>query len=149
MQRHHTGSGRQRVIPTDWSAHHQPAVLGTMTAAVAIRHPGGTPGAFDEETGERGTTQHDPHYTGQARIQAQPVIGTDRTTGEQKVTVAGYLVVVSRDASAATQVDDVLKVTAVDANGDPALVGRELRITGVAYGALTWERDLTALDDLG
>lgn len=149
MERHHTGSGRQRVIPEDWAAHNTPVVLGTMTATVELRHPGGTPGAFDDETGTRASTPHAPHYTGGARIQVQPILGGDRTTGEQRVTVVGYLVVVERNASTGTQVDDILKVTAVDDNGDPALVDRELRVTGVAYGALTWERDLSALDDLG
>lgn len=138
-----------RVIPEGWSAHHQPVVAGTWTAEVEIRAPGGTEGDFDPETGIRETVPYEPHHTGKARFQVEPIFAADRETGGQQVSVAGYLVVVDRDGSVATEVGHLVKVTGVDENGDPALVGRPLTVTGVAYGSLAWERDLTCIDDLG
>lgn len=148
MERHHTGSGRRTVIPADWSAHHRGAVLGTMTATVEIRHVGSS-GAIDPETGKRTSTALDAHYTGGARVQAQPAMGSERESAAQQVTIAGYLVTVELEASEACKVGDVLKVTAVDDNGDPALVGRQFRVDAVTYGSLAWERDLIVLDNLG
>lgn len=138
-----------KVIPDGWSAHHRPIVAQTFGAAVSIRRPGGTAGDFNETTGVREYTLADPHYVGGARIQVQPIMGGDLNAGEQRVTVVGYLVVVDRDTSTDAQVDDVVLIDNVDDNGDPAMIGRELRVSGVAIGSLAWERDLTALDDLG
>lgn len=150
MLRHHVGSGRRAVIGADWSAHHRPVVAGTWTATVAIRRPGVTQGGFNEETGTYDDPQpYPPHHTGKARVQVEPMFSGERDSAGQEVTVAGYLVVVDRDTSVDTEVGDICKVTAVDDNGDPALVDRELTVSGVAYGSLAWERDLTAIDDLG
>ena len=149
MQRHHTGSGRAKVIPADWAAHHRQVAIGTMTATVTIRPSGSTAGALDPDTGKRASEARPAHYTGGARLQALPAVPAERESGEQQITVAGYLVTVELAASAATKVGDVIKVTAVDDNGDPALVDRELRVTGVGPGSLAWERDLFASLDLG
>lgn len=149
MQRHHPGSGRRPVIPSDWSAHHRPVVEGTFTAEVEIREPGGTPGPRDPGTGVVPVTPHAAHYADGARIQVAPVFSAERDSAGQEITVAGYLVVVNRDTSAQTEVGHVVKVTAVDDNGDPALVDRELTVSGVAYGSLSWERDLICIDQLG
>lgn len=138
-----------RVIPTGWSAHHRPVVEGTWTGTCTIRRPGVVKGDFDEETLTYESTPHDPHYTGKCRVQVQPIFSGDREAAGQKVTVAGYLVAVDLATSDQTKVDDVVKVTGIDDNGDPTLVGRELTVSGVARGTLAWERDLTAIDDLG
>lgn len=139
-----------RVIPEGWSAHHQPVVAGSWTADVTIRPPGNTQGEFNPATGTYDDPQpHPAHYTGRARVQVEPMFAGDREAGGQQVTVAGYLVVVDRDTSTGTEVGHIVKVTGVDDNGDPALVGRELTVSGVAYGSLAWERDLTCTDDLG
>lgn len=138
-----------RVIPVDWSAHHRPVVADTWTATVTIRRPGGTQGAFDEATGTYPVTPYAAHYSGKARIQVQPIFSGERDAAGQVVSVAGYLVVVDLATSDETKVDDVVKITAVDTNGDPSLVNRELTVSGVARGSLVWERDLTCLDDLG
>ena len=137
------------MIPTVWADAHRPTIRGTWTGECTIRRPGGTQGEFDPETGTYPTVPHDPHHTGKCRVQVQPIFSADRETGGQEVTVAGYLVVVDRDTSTETAVGDICKMTAVDDNGDPALVGRELTVSGVAYGSLAWERDLTAIDNLG
>lgn len=149
MLRHHVGSGRRAVIPSGWSAHHRAVTEGAMTATVEARRPGGTEGAMNPATGERTVTPFAPHYTGKARIQIVPMFGGDTETAGQQVTTAGYLVTVKLAGSDGWKVDDLVKVTAVDANGDPTLVGRELTVTVVARGSLAWERDLRCTDDLG
>lgn len=154
MRRHHAGSGRRSVIPPDWAAHHRPVVAGTFTATVEIRHPGGTPGTFDSTTGTRPLTPHVPHYGAgaripNARIQILPSMGADRETGAEQVVVASYLVVVDLAASAAVKVGDLVRITAIDGNGDQVLIGRDVTVTRVASGSLAWERDLQCTDPLG
>lgn len=133
-----------RVIGPRWSAHHRPVVDATLTGECTIRHPAAkpTPGDLDPETGTYPDTgQATPHFTGACRVQVLLTDSRVETAGDQ-VTVAGYLVVVSQTATE-VRVGDIVAITAVDDNGSPALAGRELRVTGVARGTLTWEQDLT------
>lgn len=150
MQRHHIGSGRRSVIPPGWAVHHRPVAAGAMTASIAIRPPGGIPGEFDETTGRRGPTVPLPaHYTGPARIQSQPVFGTrEAVSGGQEISTLTYLVAIELEGADGCKVGDLVKVTAVDDNGDPTLVDRTLTVAGVARGSLSWERDLLCIDDL-
>lgn len=121
-----------------------------MTATVEGRRPGGTTGPIDPVTGERTIVPFAPHYTGAARIQVVPIFGGgDAVSGGQEVTTVAYLVAVRLAESNQWKVDDLVKMTAVDANGDTTLVGRELTVTGMARGSLAWERDLVCTDDLG
>jgi hypothetical protein len=138
-----------KVISADWSAHHRPVVEGTWTGACTIRQPGVTKGAFDDDTGTYETTPHDPHYTGKCRVQARADLTGQREAAGQQVTLGDYLVVVDLAESVQTAVGHVVKITAVDDNGDPDLVGRELTVAGVALGTLAWERDLACTDDQG
>lgn len=151
MDRHHTGSGRRPVVPPDWAAHHRPVSAGAMTATVEIRPAGGTPGAFNDTTGKRDpATPFAAHYTGPARIQPQPVLGTQQTiSGGQEISSLTYLVAIELAGADGCKVGDLVKVTAVDDNGDPTLVDRTLTVEGVARGSLSWERDLVCTDDLG
>lgn len=140
-----------RVIPDGWAAHHRPVVAQALTVDVTIREPGSTPsGPRDPETGVRPSAPHSPHFTGKARIQVTPIAGSaEVVTADQEVTQVAYLVVVDRDESAETAVEHIVKITAVDDNADPTLVGRELTVAVVRRGSLTWERDLICIDDLG
>lgn len=140
---------RTRVIPTGWSGHHRPVVAGTFTATCAIRRPGGVPGVFDPETGETPTTAHDPHYTGGCRVQVLPSLEQEAVTGDQEVTTVGYRVSIGYNVTPDLAVGDLVKVTAVDDNGDPTLVDRSLRVESFSRGSLMWERDLVCIDDLG
>lgn len=152
MQRHHLGSGRRSVIPEDWSGHHRPALAGTRTATVALRRPGGTPGAFDPVTGTRPSTPF-PAYYGlgisepNARIQVLPSNDQVRLAGEQEISTLGYQVTLDH-AIDGIQIDDLVTVTAVDDNGDQGLVGRELRVESIERGSLHWERRLLCSDNL-
>lgn len=148
MLRHHVGSGRRPVIPATWSSHHRGVVEATQTATVTGRREGATQGPLDPETGKRETVPHAPHYTGPARVQ---VLASDRDVDAagQQLSTRTYLVTVTLTSSDEWKVDDLVKVTAVDDNGDPSLVGRDLTVTSIARGSLVWERVLTCTDDLG
>lgn len=147
MQRHHVGSGRRSVIPADWSAHHRGVVAATHTATITLRHPGGTRGAFNDETGTWAITPFAPYYDGPARIQVLDAGEQERAAGEQQVSTLGYAVMLDH-AVAAMQLEDLATVTAVDANGDTWLVGRELTVKAMETGSLHWERRLLCTDDL-
>lgn len=147
MQRHHTGSGRRTVITPDWSAHHRPILDGTRTATVALRRPGGTPGAFDPATGTYPSTPFPAYYTGPARVQVLPANDQVRLLAEQQVSTLGYQVTLDYEV-AGVQLDDLLAVTAVDDNGDDDLVGRDLTVESIERGSLHWERRLLCTDNL-
>jgi hypothetical protein len=138
-----------RVIPSGWSDHHRPVVAGTRTGTVAWRKPAGTKGAFNGATGTQAATPATAYFTGSARIQALAEAGATSETGGQQVTITGYLVTVAWDATDQFEVDDLGEVAAVDANGDPGLVGKTLIVKSVARGSLVWERDLYCTLDLG
>lgn len=147
MQRHHVGSGRRTVIPADWSAHHRGLLAGTRTATVTLRRPGGTPGAFDPNTGTSTSTPFAAYYTGPARIQVLPSNDQVRMAGEQESSTLGYQVTLDHEVIG-VQLDDLLTVTAVDDNGDDELVDRELTVQSIERGSLHWERRLLCTDDL-
>lgn len=148
MQRHHTGSGRRRVIPLDWSAHHRGILDDTRDATVTLRRPGGTGGTFNRTTGQYdGQTPNVAYYTGLARIQVLPAIQQETQAAEQELSTLAYAVMLD-DAIGSIQLDDLVKVTAMDDNGDAALVGAELQVSAVEGGSLHWERRLIAVLDL-
>lgn len=152
MQRHHTGSGRRRVIPDDWSAHHRPVLAGTRDATIELRHPGGTQGAFNKATGKYDFAPNAAYYglnaTGpNARIQVLPGDEQERVAGEQEVTTLGYAVMLDH-AVDGMQLGDVVRVAAMADNGDPWMVDRELTVTSIEGGSEHWERRLLCTDNL-
>jgi hypothetical protein len=150
MPRHHLGSGRRQVIPEDWSAHHRGVVNGTHTATVTLRRPGSTGGTFDRNSGTyTGATPYAAYYTGLARIQVMPTVGSDqvRAVAEQDVSTLAYTVLLN-DAVDGVQLKDVITVADVDDNGDQDLIGAELIVSSIESGSLHWERKLVAILDL-
>jgi hypothetical protein len=142
VNRHHTGSGRRRVIPEDWGRNHAPVAAGTRNAVVTLRRPATTEWDPDAADG-RGATVTTPGavYASQvsARIQAQINRShNDTTTAEETVTVPPYLVTVDHDL----QPHDGDEVQVVTCAGDPTLVGQPLRIDHVLRGTERFERDL-------
>lgn len=147
MQRHHTGSGRLQVIPTDWSEHHRGVLETTRTATVQIRQPGGTAGTFDPATGTRTVTPNTAYYTGLARIQVLGSAEQVREVAEQQVSSMAYAVTLDHSL-VGVQLDDLVRVLVVDDNGDAELVGRDLTVHAIERGSLHWERRLLCSDDL-
>lgn len=136
------------VIPSKWSQAPRVVIEKTWTACVEIRHPGGTKGAFNATTGTYPATPHEPHFTGDARIQVLNAQERSQLIAEDPVTTVGYRVVVGLDASEVA-VEDVVKITGVDDNGDPTLINHELILRSFDRGSLAWERDLICTDNLG
>lgn len=118
---------------------------GGMVDACTVRSPGGTPGAFDLETGTRPITPLDAHYTGPCRVlDALGGTGADVTVGEQQVTVQTYFVELPHSVTTAA-IEHIVTITA---SQDPWLVGRELTVTRVRGLTYSSSRVLICTDDL-
>lgn len=133
------------VIPAGWQAAHGAVVAKTLTATVALRHPGVTK-TWNSTSRRTEYTGGAPYATAQpARIQAQTsrAVQPGEESAEETLQVAGYLVTLTLDRTAdkEPEVGDLVDVTASD---DPLLTGRALRIHDVVRGSLRFERDLFA-----
>lgn len=140
------------VIPAAWSQAPREVMAGTRTATVELRHPGADRGDFDTTTGTYPASPHPAYWTGSARIQVAPVFGGgQRENAGETREVISYLVAIDLSADDSTdelRLDDEVKVTGVDDNGDPSLVDRTLYVQSIARGSLAWERDLSCVDQL-
>lgn len=129
--------------PADWAGAGVVVVVADIqTATCSIRHPGGTKGPFDRDTGTYPVVPFDPHYTGGCQIRVLSPAEQREMFGEEQVTSLVYLVVVDLDASTAVRPDDVVDITGIDANTDPMLAGQQLKVRSFARGPLPWQRDL-------
>lgn len=137
------------VMPADWSAGHRPVVEAAFTASCEIRHPGGSSTSIDPVTGQTVRTPFPAHYAGPCSVEILHALEQEALTGDQQVTTLGYRVTITFDAAPQLRVDDLVKITAVDDNGDPTLVGQALKVQSFARGSLAWERDINCVDDLG
>lgn len=151
MPRQQQAQGRPGtpVLPAAWSAGHRPVVEATYTAACEIRHPGGTAPTFNATTGASSSTPNAAHYAGPCDVEVLPALEQAAVTGDQQVTTLGYRVTVAYDAAPQLKVGDLVKITAVDDNGDPTLVGQVLKVQSFARGSVAWERYIYVVDDLG
>lgn len=140
------------VIPADWADSHRPVIAKTLGATIAFRHPGGTTGPLDPDTDQPTYVPNPPYQTGKCRIQVLARADQQKTdVADQPVQKVGYLVVVDttdEDLAHPITVDDLGDITAVDANGDPTLVGRTLVVDSIARGSIVWERDIYCTDVL-
>lgn len=137
MLRHHTGSGRSKVIPDDWAAHHETVVLGTLRGLVDLREPG-TVQAWNPATEQNDLTPKPPYYSDvPARILALSGQARVLQLADDTEVIADYLVVVPADkvVSGGHLVD-------VTDSEDPALNGRTLRVEKAVMGTERFERDL-------
>lgn len=141
----HVGRPGTPVIPATWSEAPRTVVGKTWTSQCEIRHPGGVKGIFDATTGTYPLTPHTPHFTGKARLQVLDAQERANLVAAEPITTLAYRVSVTVDATA-VQVEDVLKVTGLDANGDPTLVDHQLVVKSFSRGSLAWERDLICID---
>jgi hypothetical protein len=138
MLRHHGGSGRAHVIHPDWETHHAGVAEAAMPGTVALRESGGTPGGFDTDTNQVGTTPHPAYATVACRIQALAGEARVVATADDEETSADYLIAVPRSVHEVRE-GHLGKVTDT---GDPALDGRTLAVVQVARGTHRFERDL-------
>lgn len=140
MPRPRVGYGRPgtTVIPGQWAENLRPVAEGTMTASIKLRHPGTIKGAFDDATGTYTQTPNAAYATTRCRVQAMANQADTTQTGEDTVTVAGYLLTVPA-TTPEVRVGDVGVVTG---SGDPQLDGHTIRVGDVVRGSLLVERDL-------
>lgn len=126
-----------RVIHPRWSEHHRPTATGTQTAECIItsRTGTGTTAPDGAYTPAAATTI----YTGVCRLNALPRIEPPRAVGGAQETHHRYRVAITYDAADIPIGASVHITMATDAR----LIGREFRVTSVAYGSEQWERVLT------
>lgn len=147
MRRQHTGRPRGAILPDTWAAAHRTAAATTHTAACTIRHPGGTPGPFDPETGQRPTTPHPPHYTGPCSALQEPAGEQTPDTADETVPTVDYLVSIGWDAAPEVIVGDLVTITDPGPHGDPTLTGRTLLVDAIGRDSLSWERVLACSEN--
>lgn len=137
------------VMPAVWSAGHRPVVEAAFTASCEMRRPGDASTILDPTTGKTTRVPRPVHYAGPCSVEVLSAGEQEALTGDQQVTTVGYRVSIAYDVAPELRVDDLVKVTAVDDNGDPTLVGRVLKVLSFARGSVAWERDINCVDDLG
>lgn len=134
--------------PADWAGAGVLVQVGDVwTAECTIQRPGGERGAFDTTTGTYPVTQPDPHYTGLCRVEVMSQVDQQADTADEIVTAIKYLVIVDLATSTNVHVEDVVTFTGNLENGDPAMVGRSLKVRSFARGSMPWQRNLIC-DDL-
>jgi hypothetical protein len=138
VNRHHTGSGRRRMVPEDWGRNHAAVVATSRNAIVNLRRPS-TTGWIPEDriTGVVPGEVYASNVT--ARIQAQiNRSDNDAESAEETLTVPPYLVTVDYGL----EPFDGDEVEVVTCTGDPMLVGRSFRVDHTVHGTERFERDL-------
>lgn len=135
-----------RVIPTSWSAHHQPVVTGSWNARCeVIDRTAGPPTGLGDDGGLAVVARDVP-----CRVQQQNTggRGTQAPAG-QTVTSRDYLIVVPLDVPVEWITGDrghQIRITGTTAHGDPMLVGRRFDVVQVLTASEAWERDLICTD---
>ncbi|WP_163540834.1 DUF6093 family protein [Occultella kanbiaonis] len=143
-----------RIIPTGWSAHHQPALVTSMNAYCVISDPTRTvPGAWNNETGTRGPDTPYVVYPAPGSDEAAAPCrvqrlqsATDNMQAGQSVTERPYLVTIPADAPLIEQ-GYVVDFTA--AINDPHLAGGRVYVADVMSGSERFERDLVCTQNQG
>lgn len=133
-----------RVIHSQWETHHQPVVEGTFTARIRLRHATEDSETPNPATGVPTVVKATPYYDGPCRIQQLHQPQSGETAGQVEST-HDYLVQVPKAVTGAR----VLDVGEVYQSGDASLNGRDLEVSDVTRGSLTWSTDLVCLDNLG
>lgn len=143
MRRHHAGSGRRAVIPTDWAATHRPVAEGTMLGRISLREPG-THQVWSDADEQNIAVPLDPYATAvPARVQALAGQARVFQFADDTEVIADYLVTVP--VSHVVAGGHLVDVTGCD---DPDLAGRTLRVEKAVRGTELFERDLfCTLDD--
>lgn len=141
MQRHHTGSGRRRPIPSDWATGPTSVIGLTLASTVRIGTVSDEP-QWNEARGQSESGGLNTVYAGPASIMAADE-GRTLTVAEDAVTSRVYDITV---ALARTGADLIVAehVVLVEACDDQALVGRRLQVHEVERGSRRFSRVLLA-----
>lgn len=133
-----------RVIPSSWSARHQPTSAAAMTATVAVTRPG-VGETYDPVTGTTIPAAATAVWSGPARIQAITSDARVQILAGQLTAPRAYYVGLPLPDSEIVRIGDLVNITSCE---DDALTGRVLRVADVAGASLVWQRDLTCTSDL-
>lgn len=136
------------VLHPKWSEQSGKVAGGFLEDTIALRRPGGTPGAFDPATGGQPSVPFAAYHTGRASVQVLPALDQVSDQAGQQVSTLGYRVTIEGDAPE-PQVGDIVTFVAVGPNTDPLLVGRAMTVRSTETSSTHWTRDLIATDDLG
>ncbi|MFI7608811.1 DUF6093 family protein [Micromonospora sp. NPDC049366] len=139
-----------RFIHPRWRPHHEPAVLGTMTARLRLSKPGRL-GVRDPVTGATPKLPPQRYYEGPGRVQSQGGTSPAGSTGERDLSTAAYLVAVPVDlvdasvvpvpAGVLPELGDLVDVLDAD---DPLLAGVRLYVTAAPGASIVLQRNLGA-----
>lgn len=140
------------VFPAGWEARHRPTAEASMTAVCEVLEPNG-PEPYSP----------DPLWEPWAAVAAGvPCRVQQRNSGagsagsavvaDQALTVREYLVTLPLGAVPGIRAGEgghIIRVTGYRPGhgGDPALIGRELRVKQVLLGSLQFERDLVCVEN--
>lgn len=127
-----------RIVHPRWVEHAREHMDTSFPDTCTIRHPGGTAGTFDPETGNTPTVPYPAHYSGPCAAEDDPTAARELLVAEQEVTLA---VTVVRVPWSVTDVAEGDLVTVTD-SADPVLVARgEMTVTDVqASTSATYRR---------
>jgi hypothetical protein len=132
-----------KVIPTGWSAHHQPVAAGGMNAEVTIGTRGDT--AYDPDT-DSTIASWSQEYAGPARIQALTQAEVHDLAG-QAVVGRPYLVQLDARKAGADKVTSGMRTHVTVAVNDAQMVGDNLWVVDVQMGSERFTRDLVCTDN--
>lgn len=139
---------RWSVIPPGWEETHRPTAESSMTALCDILEPNGPEPYEPDPLWQPWVTT----ATGvPCRVQEQRDLGNP-VVGDQPTMTRRYLVVIPLDKDPGVRVGEdghIIRVTGYKTghDGDPRLIGRDLRAWSIMHGSLVWERDILALDN--
>lgn len=128
-----------RVIPIDWSEHHQPTADLTMTSQCQVTRNNGS-----GTTGDDGTWTPPPVvviYSGICRVVREPGEELNPISGDQRLTTRRYSVQLKVDAGEIL-VGDVLTIT----SGNDQILGRSFRVESARVSSEEWSRNLVVIE---
>jgi hypothetical protein len=133
------------VIPANWAAGHAAVIDKTHASTVRIGPAGSAP-VRNPGTRQMETAAASPVYVGRATLMLASAVGglpgQPTVVVEDEVSVVAYEVTLPHAASTAVQVGHVITVD--NADPDPALAGRSLRVASVERGSRRFSRVLLA-----
>lgn len=134
--------GRLKVVPDDWSEHHQPAAYGFLTGDCAAFRAG-TPGDWTP-----GGTTDTPGV--EWRWRNMPCSAQFLTQSNRPITVADGVEVLATHRVSVPMASTFLHygdtITILDNPDDPALNGRDLQVLVAETGTTNWTRDYLCQD---
>lgn len=138
------------VIPPKWEEAHRPTAESSMTGVCDILLPNG-PQPYEPDPFWQPWATTDTGVPCRVQDSASSRQG-GIIVADQSTTTRQYLVTLPLDRARQIRAGEgghIIRVTGYRPGyaGDPALIGRELRVAQVMLGTLQWERDLVCVEN--